>query len=179
MSLEIDVKYGINIVYNPTGFEIVGGCAGIEYIIKPFSTTVIKDGVEVEGIFDPWHVKHLLDTKGAEGLVSLEYGKKARAKYAKFEDYKTAQEIKGLQACYRYQTGLIKAQEAALKQMKEAGASVDASFSKISEKIERRIDAVEKWLKSAGATITQIEEQEPILDRPEWREKEKPKKEEK
>lgn len=173
MSFEMDVKYGANIVYNPTGFEIKGGCDAVEYTIKPFSTTVVRNGEEVDGIYDIWHVAHLLQSCKAQGLVSLEYGKKAKEKFKTFEAYRTHQEIQGLKARLQYQRTLVKYEDAAIRQMKEKGATVDVTHSSKLEAFQKRVDAVEGWLEAAGATIETILDEEIIPTRPEWREKKK------
>jgi hypothetical protein len=171
MSFQMDVKYGVNTVYNPTGFEIEGACEGVNYRIKPFSTNVLLNDKEVGGIFDIWHVNHLLQTCKRLGLVSLEYGPKARAKFHTFEEYRSHQEISGLKQRLDYQRELIRRQEAALKQMKEKGATVDVSFSKIKDKLVAREKVVTEWLKDAGMKVDEINDKEKFEKRPEWRNK--------
>lgn len=169
MSFEMDVKYGANIVYNPTGFEIKGACEGVEYVIKPFSTQVTINGQPAEGIYEIWHVNHLLKTCKELGLVSLEYGPKAREKFNTLEEYRSAQEVSGLRERLKYQRFLVKMQDAAIKQMKDKGATIDASYSNTLEKLKKRVTAVEAWLKQAGADVTAITDEEKFMKRPEWR----------
>lgn len=176
MSFPLDVKYGINTVYNPTGFDIDGMCEGVNYKIKAFSTDVLINDKKVEGIYDVWHINHLLQTCKSLGLVSLEYGPKARDKFKTFEEYRSHQEVSGLKARLQYQRELLRRQEAALKQMKEKGATVDVSFDKIKDRIAARVKAVEKWLKEAGVPTSKIADKEEFATRPEWRDDGKNKK---
>jgi hypothetical protein len=171
MNLKLDVKHGVNTVYNPTGFEIKGMCEGVEYIIAPFSTEVKTNGQKSDGIYNIYHVSHLIKTCQELGLVSLEYGPKARDKFESFEAYRTHQEIAGLKERLKYQRFLVKMQDAAIKQMKDSGAIIDASYSNLLSKLKKRVEAVELWLKDAGLKVEEIDDEEDFLKRPEWREK--------
>lgn len=148
-------------VWNPTGWTIEARAAGEWYNVPAFS--------ELD-IYDLYHVNHLLMHYKTQGLVSLEYGIKAKEKYPTFEDYKKAQEISGLKAILKTFEDALRDEEQFMKDVvKKGGSEKDKSVSNV-EMFEQKIKHIKQWLKEAGySVLAERKVEEENLRRPDWK----------
>lgn len=144
-------------VFNPTGWDIEGKCAGQKYTVKKFSAKVYdhQTDAEVDFIYDIHHAGHILAKLKYLGLVSLEYGAKAKVKYPDYDEYKKAQIIIGLSESLAYWNPILRSEEDTLDGMKRKGGSAN-DLHRSEQNIERfknKIKSLEKWLKDVNGVV--------------------------
>lgn len=148
-------------VWNTTGWTVEARAAGEWYNVPAFG--------EID-IYDLYHANHLLMHYKTQGLVSLEYGPKAKEKYPTFTDYKKAQEISGLKAILVTYEAALRDEEQFMKDVvKKGGSEKDKSVSNV-EMFEQKIKHIKQWLKEAGySAMAERKAEEETLRRPDWK----------
>ena len=156
------------IAWNVTGFKVEAKAGGEEYLFEPFSEA---------DIYDLAHLDHVLRENKDYGIVGLIYGPQMKAKFTKFEDYKKAQEILGLQRCLNFWQRVLLDEEQAMRDAKKDGSEMDKSLTKI-EEFETKIDYLKIWLKDDGFSAKEERKLESdSMKRPDWKKNIEPERE--
>jgi hypothetical protein len=107
----------------------------------------------VEGLYDPFLVNTLLEIAKDMGLVSLEFGKKAQAKYGKagFEKYKLEQILAGLKHLYKRYHELLNLQRIALQDKKQyEKIEFDSEQHPLIREFKNKLDIIEKLIRDCS-----------------------------
>lgn len=145
-------------VFNPSGWKVEAKAAGEFYDLPAFA--------EVE-IYDIYHVNHICQSLKYRGIVSLEYGPKAREEFKTFEEYKKSQEIKGLKALLDFKERCLNDEKQAQKEAKAQGSTADVE-NIVVDKFEKEVKLVKTWLKEAGYKAEEVKMEEVVEKRPSW-----------
>jgi len=150
-------------VMNPLAWPLEAGCNGTRYRIPGFTTGELET-------FDVYHVEHIVKSLKEKGLVTLEYGKEQREKYADFEDYVSAMEVAGLKRAYDYWSKILELQKKAVTDMQKLGGT-DYENAKAKQKtMQKMVDSIKGWITDAGAEVKTKEVETISLERPKKKE---------
>jgi len=151
-------------VYNPCAWPIEVGVNGTKYRVKGFEIAEF----ETYQIHD---VNHLLGKGKDYGLITLEYGAKARQETPDFNDYLNTQSIKGLKSALKHWERIKEYQKIAVHTMT---AHKDPNLPKaqeIAKEIDFRIEKINEWLKQAGEQVSYTDYEEASTERPVYKPK--------
>lgn len=152
-------------LFNPTGWNAHVKAMGYEYSIPAFSETVIHD---------LWHVEHIIKSFKHIGVVPVEYGEKMQKQFATYEEYKQAQEIKGLKEVLKFKEQCLRNEKQAEKDIVTSGKGNEGYKAALNkERFERDIQLIKQWIVEAGGTLDRKAEVEEVVEkRPDWKNEE-------
>lgn len=150
-------------IFNPSGWTRTILSGGKEYTFEAFK--------ESNEIWNMDHCEHIPRAYSHFGLVLLNYDEGSQKQYSTYDEYKSAQEIKGLKALLKWREDLLDTErngELAAKANPQANSELRLFHT---DKFEKDVALVKKWLKAAG--VDKLEEkkikEEVVAERPDWK----------
>lgn len=131
-------------IMNPLAWFVESGCNSNMYRIKGFTIGELET-------YDIYHVNHFLQTTKSQGIVSLEYGRKAREMYPNFEQYIKVKETEGLKSAKKYWEDILEMQKIAVSEMKKHGGIDYVRAQEKQEEFENLIKNIDTWLADVDA----------------------------
>lgn len=156
-------------LFNPTGWNAEVKAMGEEFQISAFGEIGPE---EYPSLYDVHKINHIAMSFKHLGIVPLEYGPKAREKYKTYEDYKSAQELKGLENVLRFKEDCLAYELGAEKDIKEHKGTQMYARLLNRPRFEKDIELIKKWITEAGGHLVPQAEAHPVeTERKEWRNK--------